>query len=154
MSSPDWCTQIAVVIWYWPCRPETFTLWVRFGPPARIWHLCFCHRFKGQKLLCNGTKQEFVYSKPLPICEQNQGFDLWPHPRTCWQLCGVWSAGGPPNHNYDLSGQALTNLYNSPVFLAERVKRPMERTNFMLGPLSHSGVRSVHIHPAHCRPTV
>nr|XP_046256732.1 uncharacterized protein LOC124065402 [Scatophagus argus] len=49
--------------------------------------------------------------------------------------------GGTPNHNYDLSGSALTRLYNSPVYKAERMKRPLEGASFMLGPLSHSGVR-------------
>lgn len=54
-------------------------------------------------------------------------------------------AGGTPNRNYDLSGSALTRLYNSPVYLAERMKRPLDGVPFMLGPISHSGVRSVHI---------
>ncbi|KAI3360886.1 hypothetical protein L3Q82_012899 [Scortum barcoo] len=49
--------------------------------------------------------------------------------------------GGTPNRNYDLSGPALTRLYNSPVYKAERMKRPLEGTSFVLGPLSHSGVR-------------
>ncbi|CAN9514470.1 unnamed protein product [Ophioblennius macclurei] len=35
-----------------------------------------------------------------------------------------------------LSGSALTNLYNSPVYQAERMKRPLGILNF-----SHSGVR-------------
>ncbi|CAJ1061335.1 uncharacterized protein LOC127362983 [Xyrichtys novacula] len=49
--------------------------------------------------------------------------------------------GGTPNHNYDLSGSALTRLYNSPVYKAERMKRPLDGTSFVLGPISHSGVR-------------
>ncbi|MBU7443562.1 hypothetical protein, partial [Paraburkholderia fungorum] len=49
--------------------------------------------------------------------------------------------GSPPNHNYDLSGSALTRLYNSPVHHAERMKRPLEGTSSWLGPISHSGVR-------------
>ncbi|XP_070767845.1 uncharacterized protein [Enoplosus armatus] len=49
--------------------------------------------------------------------------------------------GGTPNHSYDLSGSDLTRLYNSAVFKAERMKRPLEGTSFVLGPLSHSGVR-------------
>lgn len=53
--------------------------------------------------------------------------------------------GGTPNLNYDLSGSDLRRLYNSPVFKAERMKRPLTGTSFVLGPLSHSGVRSVHV---------
>uniref|UniRef100_A0A3B4VED8 Uncharacterized protein n=1 Tax=Seriola dumerili TaxID=41447 RepID=A0A3B4VED8_SERDU len=49
--------------------------------------------------------------------------------------------GSPPNHNYDLSGSALTRLYNSPVHHAERMKRPLEGASSWLGPISHSGVR-------------
>lgn len=56
-------------------------------------------------------------------------------------LCGVSSAGGTPNYNYELSGQALTNVYNSPVFLAERMKRPLDGASVMPGIFSHSGVR-------------
>ncbi|XP_070692179.1 uncharacterized protein [Pempheris klunzingeri] len=51
------------------------------------------------------------------------------------------SSGGTPNYNYDLSGSDLTSLFNSPVFEAERVKRPLDGTTTELGPLSHSGVR-------------
>ena len=50
---------------------------------------------------------------------------------------------GTSNHNYDLSGSDLRRLYNSPVYKAERMKRPLEGTGFVLGPISHSGVRSV-----------
>ncbi|XP_051255372.1 uncharacterized protein LOC127362983 [Dicentrarchus labrax] len=49
--------------------------------------------------------------------------------------------GGTPNHNYELSGSELRRLYNSAVFKAERMKRPLDGTSFVLGPLSHSGVR-------------
>ncbi|XP_035770178.1 uncharacterized protein LOC118455413 [Neolamprologus brichardi] len=51
------------------------------------------------------------------------------------------SGPGYSNYNYDRSGQDLTRLYNSPVITAERVKRPLEGMPFILGPLSHSGVR-------------
>ncbi|XP_030249737.1 uncharacterized protein LOC115567382 [Sparus aurata] len=51
------------------------------------------------------------------------------------------TGGGTPNHNYDLSGADLTRLYNSPVYKAERMKRPLEGTRFVLGAISHSGVR-------------
>uniref|UniRef100_A0A3B4GFZ3 Uncharacterized protein n=1 Tax=Pundamilia nyererei TaxID=303518 RepID=A0A3B4GFZ3_9CICH len=51
------------------------------------------------------------------------------------------SGPGYSNYNYDLSGQDLTRLYNSPVMTAERMKRPLEGTPVILGPLSHSGVR-------------
>lgn len=56
---------------------------------------------------------------------------------------GAALTGGTPNHNPELSGSDLTRLYNSPVFNAERMKRPLDGTSFILGPLSHSGVRWV-----------
>ncbi|KAM8735715.1 uncharacterized protein AB9X84_024068 [Acanthopagrus schlegelii] len=40
-----------------------------------------------------------------------------------------------------LSGAELTRLYNSPVYKAERMKQPLGSSGFILGPLSHSGVR-------------
>uniref|UniRef100_A0A8C9XCM5 Uncharacterized protein n=1 Tax=Sander lucioperca TaxID=283035 RepID=A0A8C9XCM5_SANLU len=43
--------------------------------------------------------------------------------------------------NGNLSGSELTRLYNSPVYKAERLKRPLGSSSFMIGPLSHSGVR-------------
>ncbi|KAM6995363.1 uncharacterized protein LKV04_007595 [Tautogolabrus adspersus] len=51
------------------------------------------------------------------------------------------TGGGTPNYNYDLSGSDLTRLYNSPVYKAERMKRPLDGTSVVIGPLSHSGVR-------------
>ncbi|XP_071324352.1 uncharacterized protein [Trachinotus anak] len=55
--------------------------------------------------------------------------------------------GSPPNYNYDLSGPDLGRLFESPVYQAERMRRPMEGFPFMLGPISHSGVRtSVRLH--------
>ena len=47
---------------------------------------------------------------------------------------GSWSDG-------NLSGAELTRLYNSPVYLAERMKRPLGSSSFQIGPISHSGVR-------------
>ncbi|XP_045897284.1 uncharacterized protein LOC123964246 [Micropterus dolomieu] len=47
---------------------------------------------------------------------------------------GSWSDG-------NLSGAELTRLYNSPVYLAERMKRPLGSNSFQIGPISHSGVR-------------
>ncbi|KAL7394048.1 hypothetical protein ABVT39_019809 [Epinephelus coioides] len=49
--------------------------------------------------------------------------------------------GGTPNHNYEVSGSELTRLYNSPVYEAERMKRPLDGTSVVIGPISHSGVR-------------
>ncbi|GAA6232392.1 uncharacterized protein LOC108881857 [Lates japonicus] len=51
------------------------------------------------------------------------------------------STGGTPNHNYDLSGQALTDLYNSPVQKAEWMVRPLGNLPGIVGPVSHTGVR-------------
>ncbi|XP_036931745.1 uncharacterized protein LOC119006780 [Acanthopagrus latus] len=51
------------------------------------------------------------------------------------------TGGSTSNHNYDLSGSDLRRLYNSPVYKAERMKRPLEGTGFVAGPISHSGVR-------------
>lgn len=41
----------------------------------------------------------------------------------------------------ELSGSDLTNLYNSPVYLAERMQRPLDGMDTSLGILSHTGVR-------------
>uniref|UniRef100_A0A3Q1G4I3 Uncharacterized protein n=1 Tax=Acanthochromis polyacanthus TaxID=80966 RepID=A0A3Q1G4I3_9TELE len=49
-------------------------------------------------------------------------------------------SGGNNNYNYDLSGQALRNLFNSPVYKAERVIRPLGSSSAGVGPFSHSGV--------------
>ncbi|TDH11230.1 hypothetical protein EPR50_G00058680 [Perca flavescens] len=45
-----------------------------------------------------------------------------------------WSDG-------NLSGPELTRLYNSPVYEAERLKRPKGSSSSAVGPFSHSGVR-------------
>ncbi|XP_054869435.1 uncharacterized protein LOC129349622 [Amphiprion ocellaris] len=51
------------------------------------------------------------------------------------------SSGGNSNFNYDLSRPALTNLYNTPVYNAERVVRPLDSSSKRFGKVSHSGVR-------------
>ncbi|XP_066571863.1 uncharacterized protein LOC136760395 [Amia ocellicauda] len=51
-------------------------------------------------------------------------------------------SGGGGSYSYDLSKQSdLTKLYNSKVYIADRMRRPLEGTSFMFGKLSHSGVR-------------
>lgn len=42
-----------------------------------------------------------------------------------------------------LSGAELTRLYNSPVYQAERMRRPKGSSSSAVGPFSHSGVRLV-----------
>ncbi|XP_071058595.1 uncharacterized protein, partial [Pseudochaenichthys georgianus] len=49
--------------------------------------------------------------------------------------------GGTTSHSHDLSGSELRRIYNSPVFRAERLKRPLDGQSVRIGPLSHSGVR-------------
>ncbi|KAK5861646.1 hypothetical protein PBY51_017105 [Eleginops maclovinus] len=49
--------------------------------------------------------------------------------------------GGTTSHSYDLSGPELRRLLSSPVFQAQRLKRPLERFTSRFGPISHSGVR-------------
>ncbi|KAJ8415769.1 hypothetical protein AAFF_G00403260 [Aldrovandia affinis] len=52
---------------------------------------------------------------------------------------GLSSTG---THNYDLSKIAdLRKLYNSKVFVADRMKRPLDGMPVAFGALSHSGVR-------------
>uniref|UniRef100_A0A672HYZ1 Uncharacterized protein n=1 Tax=Salarias fasciatus TaxID=181472 RepID=A0A672HYZ1_SALFA len=46
----------------------------------------------------------------------------------------------PSNGQY-MSGTALNQLYNSPGYQAERMRRPLGRLSFSMGPISHSGVR-------------
>ncbi|KAK2902894.1 hypothetical protein Q8A67_007607 [Cirrhinus molitorella] len=53
-----------------------------------------------------------------------------------------WGNGKGNSYNYDLSKMSdLTKLYNSKVYKAERMTRPLEGMSFQLGKLSHSGVR-------------
>ncbi|XP_072536038.1 uncharacterized protein [Salminus brasiliensis] len=48
---------------------------------------------------------------------------------------------GNTNYNYDLSKMSdLRKLYNSKVYKAERMTRPLEGLSFQAGKLSHSGV--------------
>ncbi|XP_055067765.2 uncharacterized protein [Misgurnus anguillicaudatus] len=52
------------------------------------------------------------------------------------------STGGGKTFNYDLSKKSdLTKLFNSKVFKAERMTRPLRGLSFQLSKLSHSGVR-------------
>ncbi|XP_041843292.1 uncharacterized protein LOC121641292 [Melanotaenia boesemani] len=51
------------------------------------------------------------------------------------------SSGGQRSHSFDLSGQRLTDLYNSQVYNAERMRRPKGSNPSAVGPFSHSGVR-------------
>ncbi|XP_067250733.1 uncharacterized protein [Chanodichthys erythropterus] len=53
-----------------------------------------------------------------------------------------WGNGKGNSYNYDLSKMSdLRKLYNSKVFKAERMTRPLEGMSFQAGILSHSGVR-------------
>ncbi|XP_036393905.1 uncharacterized protein LOC118784043 [Megalops cyprinoides] len=55
---------------------------------------------------------------------------------------GLSSGGGGKTYSYDLSKKSdLTKLYNSRVYEADRMKRPLDGMPFAIGPLSHSGVR-------------
>ncbi|XP_036071878.1 uncharacterized protein LOC112136742 isoform X1 [Oryzias melastigma] len=51
------------------------------------------------------------------------------------------SSGGRKNFQADLHGHSLTDLYNSPVMTAERVKRPFGSSGSGSGGFSHTGVR-------------
>ncbi|XP_072249567.1 uncharacterized protein [Leuresthes tenuis] len=48
---------------------------------------------------------------------------------------------GRDDFDYTLSGQELTDLYNSRVKTIERMRRPMGSSSSGSGPISHSGVR-------------
>ncbi|XP_063071391.1 uncharacterized protein LOC134462342 [Engraulis encrasicolus] len=49
---------------------------------------------------------------------------------------------GTNSYNYDLSKMSdLRKLYNSKVYVADRMTRPLKGTSFQVGLLSHSGVR-------------
>ncbi|XP_056331371.1 uncharacterized protein LOC130243276 [Danio aesculapii] len=53
-----------------------------------------------------------------------------------------WGNDKGNSYNYDLSKMSdLRKLYNSKVFKAERMTRPLEGMSFQVGVLSHSGVR-------------
>ncbi|XP_062402096.1 uncharacterized protein LOC134092927 [Sardina pilchardus] len=54
--------------------------------------------------------------------------------------CGVGE--GTNSYNYDLHKMSdLTKLYNSKVYVADRMTRPLSGMTVQIGPLSHSGVR-------------
>ncbi|KAK1173088.1 hypothetical protein AOXY_G3125 [Acipenser oxyrinchus oxyrinchus] len=53
------------------------------------------------------------------------------------------SSSGGKNFPHDMTRQSdLTKLYNSPVYQADRMRRPLEGMSFALGIISHSGVRA------------
>uniref|UniRef100_A0AAZ3QZ36 Uncharacterized protein n=1 Tax=Oncorhynchus tshawytscha TaxID=74940 RepID=A0AAZ3QZ36_ONCTS len=53
-----------------------------------------------------------------------------------------FSGGGGGSYNYDISKMSdLRKLYNSKVYEADRMRRPLEGMSFQVGVLSHSGVR-------------
>ncbi|KAF4087445.1 hypothetical protein AMELA_G00070850 [Ameiurus melas] len=55
---------------------------------------------------------------------------------------GSWGSGKGNSYSYDLSKASdLRKLYNSKVYQAERMTRPLDGMNFQAGILSHSGVR-------------
>ncbi|KAG5274579.1 hypothetical protein AALO_G00137860 [Alosa alosa] len=54
--------------------------------------------------------------------------------------CGIGE--GTNSYNYDLHKMSdLTKLYNSKVYVADRMRRPLKGTTFQIGLISHSGVR-------------
>uniref|UniRef100_A0A671Y5T5 Uncharacterized protein n=1 Tax=Sparus aurata TaxID=8175 RepID=A0A671Y5T5_SPAAU len=53
----------------------------------------------------------------------------------------VEASTGGGTSNYNLSGSDLRRLYNSKVYKAELMKRPLAGLPIMWGPISHSGVR-------------
>ncbi|KAK6491317.1 hypothetical protein HHUSO_G3350 [Huso huso] len=53
------------------------------------------------------------------------------------------SGQGGKSFPHDITQQSdLTKLYNSPVYKADRMRRPLDGMSFSLGILSHSGVRA------------
>ncbi|KAI4896880.1 hypothetical protein NFI96_009258 [Prochilodus magdalenae] len=53
-----------------------------------------------------------------------------------------WGTGKGNSYSYDLSKMSdLRKLYNSKVYLADRMTRPLEGLSIKVGILSHSGVR-------------
>ncbi|XP_053496081.1 uncharacterized protein LOC128617082 [Ictalurus furcatus] len=55
---------------------------------------------------------------------------------------GSWGSGKGNSYNYDLSRMSdLRKLYNSKVYRAERMTRPLDGMKVQAGILSHSGVR-------------
>ncbi|KAK3572209.1 hypothetical protein QTP86_026061, partial [Hemibagrus guttatus] len=55
---------------------------------------------------------------------------------------GSWGSDKKTSYSYDLSNASdLRKLYNSKVYLADRMTRPLEGQSFQVGVWSHSGVR-------------
>ena len=51
---------------------------------------------------------------------------------------------GTNSYNYDLSKMSeLRKLYNSKVYLCDRMTRPLSGMSIQIGKLSHSGVRYI-----------
>lgn len=61
----------------------------------------------------------------------------------CLLLCvsASFSSGGGGEIHYDLSGEQLRRLLQSPVYLAEWMERPLSSSFPAVWPLSHTGVR-------------
>uniref|UniRef100_A0A3Q2QPW9 Uncharacterized protein n=1 Tax=Fundulus heteroclitus TaxID=8078 RepID=A0A3Q2QPW9_FUNHE len=57
------------------------------------------------------------------------------------------TGGSTSTFSYDLSGPALTALYNKRVYLAEVLRRPLGNLPVAVGKISHCGVRSVKLKP-------
>ncbi|KAI4791243.1 hypothetical protein KUCAC02_034121 [Chaenocephalus aceratus] len=49
-------------------------------------------------------------------------------------VCASEGQGGTTSHSHDLSGSELRRVYNSPVFRAERLKRPLDGQSVRIGP--------------------
>lgn len=127
--------------WLWPCpegSPVKNTDLHLTCTSTHLFFFFFFYNIQSQTRSC-GEDQSLISSRCRGAVLQ------------CSRCCvtslsvSVAPTGGTPNLNYDLSGSDLRRLYSSPVFKAERMKRPLTGTSFVLGPLSHSGVRSVHM---------
>ncbi|KAF3838997.1 hypothetical protein F7725_017714 [Dissostichus mawsoni] len=94
-----------------------------------------CH-MATQRMMTHGVSPFSCRSSISPTCRAASA-PAAPAPSSRTTSCGTTS------HSYDLSGSELRRIYNSPVFMAERLKRPLDGQSVRIGPISHSGVRKV-----------
>ncbi|KAF3838998.1 hypothetical protein F7725_017715 [Dissostichus mawsoni] len=90
-----------------------------------------CH-MATQRMMTHGVSPFSCRSSISPTCRAASA-PAAPAPSSRTTSCGTTS------HSYDLSGSELRRIYNSPVFMAERLKRPLDGQSVRIGPISHSG---------------
>lgn len=116
----------------WKKNPAMFSIRTAFILPALL-ALLVVHvesSFSGGKFEQLFCRNIYKYSIMILLC--------------CSCVIIMFLIGGGGSYNYDISKMSdLRKLYNSKVYEADRMRRPLEGMTFQVGILSHSGVRWV-----------